>query len=562
MALDACCPTSPSTLPLSLFSSACSLPVAAWEQYLSKHPDGRFSKYILEGLASGFRIGYDRSSHPRPSRRNMKSAQENKEVVSRYIAEELELNRLIRLPLASPWSGHIHCSPFGVIPKKGGNKWRLIVDLSSPEGASVNDGISSALTSIRYASIDDAVQTIHRLGNGTLMAKLDLKAAYHSVPVHPDDRPLLGTRWEEAIYVDTALPFGLSSAPKIFSAVADALLWVMLVKGVKWALHYLDDFLLFGRPQLRECQSALEICLQTCSELGWEAHKVGGPSSCIVFLGIEIDSVNSQLRLPTEKLQSLKLELAKWQAKKACSKRELLSLIGQLNHAAKVVRPGRTFLRRLIDLSCSAKELHHHIRLNVSARADIAWWYTFCSEWNGVSLLTPPAPSISLFTDASGSWGWGAIWSPHWCQSKWPVEWLPMNIAVKELLPIVVSAATWGRLWQGKHVVCFSDNMAVVHALNSRSVKYPPLMHLLRALFFIEAYFCLSLKAAHIAGVANTAADNLSRNNMLEFRVSFSQADPLPTPIPDGLLPLLLNLRVGWPSRSWCQQLNSILLIR
>ena len=68
------------------------------------------------------------------------------------------------------------------------------MDLSSPEGASVNDGISSALTSIQYASIDDAVQTIHRLGNGTLMAKLDLKAAYRSVPVHPDDRPLLGTR--------------------------------------------------------------------------------------------------------------------------------------------------------------------------------------------------------------------------------------------------------------------------------------------------------------------------------------------------------------------------------
>ena len=203
------------------------------------------------------------------------------------------------------------------------------------------------------------------------MAKLDLKAAYRSVPVHPDDRPLLGTLWEEALYVDTALPFGLSSAPKIFSAVADALLWVMLLKGVKWALHYLDDFLLFGRPHLQECQSALDIGLQTCSELGWEVHvhKVGGPSSCIVFLGIEIDSINSQLRLPTEKLQSLKMELVKWQAKKACSRREFLSLIGQLNHAAKVVRQGtcRTFLRRLIDLSCSAKELHHHIRLNVSA---------------------------------------------------------------------------------------------------------------------------------------------------------------------------------------------------
>ena len=110
------------------------------------------------------------------------------------------------------------------------------------------------------------------------------------------------------------------------------------------------------------------------------------------------------------------MELVKWQAKKACSKRELISLIGQQNHAAKSIRPGRTFLSRLIDLSCLAKELHYHIHLNVSARVDIAWWCTFCSEWNGVSLLTPPAPSISLFSDASGSWGLGAICSPH-CSS-------------------------------------------------------------------------------------------------------------------------------------------------
>ena len=142
------------------------------------------------------------------------------------------------------------------------------------------------------------------------MAKLDLPFS-----------PLVGTLWEEAIYMDTALPFSLSSAPKIFSAVADALLWITLLKGVKWALNYLDDFLLFDRPHLRERQSALDIGLLTCSELGWEVHKVGGPSTCIVFLGIEIDSVNSQLRLPTEKLQSLKMELVKWQAKNGLLKK-------------------------------------------------------------------------------------------------------------------------------------------------------------------------------------------------------------------------------------------------
>ena len=250
LALDTCRPTHHSlTRPLALpvFSSPPPLPVSAWRAYLANHPDQTFATYILNGLKDGFRIGFDRTRPLRSSRRNMKSALENKAVVDAYIDEETRLGRLIRLPAASPLSLSVHTSPFGVIPKKGRpGDWRLIVDLSSPDSASVNDGISSSLTSIHYASIDDAVTTILALGTGTLMAKLDLKAAYRSVPVHPEDRVLLGTRWENSVYVDTALPFGLSSAPKIFSAVADALLWIMLSKGISWAWHYLDDFILLA----------------------------------------------------------------------------------------------------------------------------------------------------------------------------------------------------------------------------------------------------------------------------------------------------------------------------
>lgn len=218
----------------------------------------------------------------------------------------------------------------------------------------------------------------------------------------------------------------------------------MGARGVAWALQYLDDFIIFGKPLTRECQGALDTGLQTCADLGWETHKIEGPSTCSVFLGIEIDSVESQLRLPLDKLHALRSELVKWRRRRACSKRKLLSLIGHLGHAAKVVRPGRTSLRRLIDLSTSATELHHHIRLNASTRADIAWWWSFGKEWNGVSLLTSPPPSCSMFSDASGGWGCGGSWSSHWFQLQWPQEWLPLNIAVKELLPIVLGAATWG----------------------------------------------------------------------------------------------------------------------
>ena len=77
-----------------------------------------------------------------------------------------------------------------------------------------------------------ATLVVQKLGRGAVLAKLDLKKAYHMVPVHPDDHVLLGIRWATDVYIDTALPFGIHSAPKIFSAVADVLAWVLHCKGV------------------------------------------------------------------------------------------------------------------------------------------------------------------------------------------------------------------------------------------------------------------------------------------------------------------------------------------
>ena len=69
--------------------------------------------------------------------------------------------------------------------------------------------------------------------------------------------------------------------------------------------------------------------------------------------------------------------LQKWNNRRTCTKRQLKSLIGKLGHICKVVRPGRMFSRRLIDLSTSVKRMHHHITMNALARADIQWWMEF-----------------------------------------------------------------------------------------------------------------------------------------------------------------------------------------
>ena len=61
------------------------------------------------------------------------------------------------------------------------------------------------------------------MGRGALMAKMDIKQAYRNIPIFPQDRLLLGVMWNRDVYVDEVLPFGLRSAPILFSAVADVL---------------------------------------------------------------------------------------------------------------------------------------------------------------------------------------------------------------------------------------------------------------------------------------------------------------------------------------------------
>ena len=97
------------------------------------------------------------------------------------------------------------------------------MDLSSPHGHSVNDGIAKDMCSLHYTSIDDAASKILTLGKGAMLAKMDIRQAYRNIPVAPEDKHLLGLQWNDQIYIDQVLPFGLRSAPMIFSAIADAL---------------------------------------------------------------------------------------------------------------------------------------------------------------------------------------------------------------------------------------------------------------------------------------------------------------------------------------------------
>lgn len=296
-----------------------------WDEGLREHPDNNFASYVVSGIREGFRIGFDYQSYRyKSAKRNMISATDHANVVRDYLAKECAEGRILG-PFDPQHLPHVQVSPFGVIAKKEPGKWRLILDLSSPEGFSVNDGISPDLCSLSYISVDDVAKIIAKLGPRTQLAKVDIKSAYRMVPIHPDDRHLLGMKWEEALYVDAALPFGLRSAPKIFTAVADALEWMVKKEGVTHLHHYLDDFLILGAPDSEECAESLRKLLVLFESLNVPIaiEKLKGPSLVLVFLGIELDTVTMAIRLPEAKLNELKVLISEWLGKKHCSRKVL-----------------------------------------------------------------------------------------------------------------------------------------------------------------------------------------------------------------------------------------------
>ena len=539
--------TFPFSLPASpvlpSVASVSPLNVDQFARELINHPDQLQVSFVIEGLRYGFKLGFLHSFTLKSANKNKPSAYQHPKVIDDYLANEVSLRRVAG-PFNVPPLPNLHISSFGVIPKKGQpGKWRLIVDLSSPWGASVNEGINPDDFSLQYVRVDEIISMVGKYGRGALMAKFDVEAAYRNVAVHPSDRFLLGMKWRDQFFVDLTLPFGLRSAPYIFNSVAAMVEWILLNNyKVSDLVHYLDDFISAGPPDSQQCAHNFNTAIAVCKMLGLPLHpnKCEGPSTSLVVLGIELDSVNQIARLPAEKLIALRQLIQSWVSRRWCNRHQLESLIGHLHHAAKVVWPGRTFLRRMIDLLCCFRKKDHPIRLNREFHLDLQWWHQFLSDWHGVSFWHFPgvsaATDLQVTSDAAGSVGFGAYYKEEWFNGLWSQCQIQQSIAYKELFPVVIAAHVWGSKWSKKHVLFRSDNEAVVFMLISRTSKVPCLMRLIRSLLMSAAQFNFTFTAQHIPGVHNKIADALSRCHWQEFRCLAPLALPLPVQIPQQLL--------------------------
>ena len=491
------------------------LNIPAWREYLESYQDNQ----IVDYLEFGWPVSFDRARPLTSTVKSHPSGKQHPESVNHYIKTELSHRALL-----GPFDGEpvqpIHLSPLMSRPKKDSDMRRIVLDLSWPDGFSVNDGIGKDIYldqpySVKLPTIDKMEKRILELGPGSYLYKTDLSRGYRQLRVDPFDWPLLGFCYDGLYYMDICPPFGLRSAAMMMQRTSQA---VSYIHGNE-SYPYIDDF--GGGEQDEDlAKSALGLLQGILDQLGLvEAkHKVCEPSQIMVWLGILFNTIDMTMSIPKEKLTDIMADLELWKNKTHASRREMQSIIGSLQFVAKVAPPARLFISRMLECLRDTPNTGSHT-LSLGFKKDVVFFLKLLPEINGVKILdkTLLVSTQQIELDACLT-GCGA-----WCDTgfygrQFPKEILECkhNIARLELLNLVVAAKLWAKVWAGHRVDIRSDNTNSCIVVMRGKSSDPFMQDCARELFMISATHDIELNMIHTPGLQLELADALSREHLSE----------------------------------------------
>ena len=482
--------------------------MAAWESELETDPDRDF---LLEGVKCGFHIIDPDSNIKSCDVKNHRSAVDPdvRPHVEKLILKELEQGNYV----ACETKPDI-ISALGAVPKSDGG-YRLIHDLSLPAGESVND-YAPEMDKYSYESVDTAVSM---LKPGVFMAKVDIKSAYRHVPIHPASQRVTGLKWTfadgaEVHMYDAKLPFGARASPTVFHRISQAVKRMMQRRHHDKIVAFQDDFLIIGETY-EECLNAWLDLINLLLRLGFEINfqKLVAPTKCLVFLGLQLDTDRCEISLPWEKLCDIMHVLDGFLHRSRATKRQLQSIAGKLNFAARVVRGGRTFLRRILNSITRLKQPHHKTRLSGALKQDILWWHRFLHSFNGVAAFTDDTEIVPILTDACNVAG-GSFCNGDFAYINWSLDMpeasaLPINY--KEAISAAQAVINWAPSFPNRALYVYVDNQCAVTLINKCSCRNETVMYVLRNMFWSVAHMNCTVKAIYMPGVKHVLADTISR---------------------------------------------------
>ncbi|KAL0150698.1 hypothetical protein M9458_054002 [Cirrhinus mrigala] len=425
-------------------------------------------------------------------------------VLRAEIAVLLAKDAIEPVPPAEMKSGFY--SPYFIVPKKSGGL-RPILDLRV---------LNRSLLRLPFKMLTSK-RILSCVRHQDWFAAIDLKDAYFHVSILPRHRPFLRFAFEGRAYQYKVLPFGLSLSPRVFTKVAEGALNPLWRKGIR-ILNYLDDWLIMAHSRDLLCEHR-DLVLQHLSHLGLRVNREKSklsPVQRISFLGMELDSVNMTACLTNERTQSVLSCLRSFRHKTAVPLKTFQRLLGHMAAAAAVTPLGLLHMRPL------QRWLHDRVprwawhrgtlRIGVSPQCRRLF-----SPWSDPAFLRAGVPlgqvsrHVVVYTDASTT-GWGAVCNGQAASGSWTGPRLLWHINCLELLAVLLALRRFLPMLRHKHVLVRTDNTATVAYINRQGgLRSRRMSQLARHLLLWSQKRLKSLRAVHIPGELNRAADQLSR---------------------------------------------------
>lgn len=408
------------------------------------------------------------------------------------------------ISICEPCEGQFISSIF-LTPKPNG-KSRFILNLKK-----LNRFINTD-----HFKLEDLRTAIKLVTQDCWMATLDLKDAYLLVNIHKDSRKYLRFIFEQKIYEFNVLPFGLNTAPFVFTKITKPIVKLLRTAGMLSTL-YLDDWFLLGRTS-SDCLLNLNITKKLLISLGFiinEEKSIFVPSMTCKFLGMIISSHEQTLSLPQEKRARISSVLQEFQKLRRCSVRKLAQVTGLLVSACPGIEYGLLHTKELerckfLNLK-NDDDYEKVINIPSSLQRDIHWWLNHIG--NSVRRIRNDDYQTEIFSDASTT-GWGAACLDNTASGSWSNEERKKHINYLELLAAFIALKIFAKDLSNCQILLRVDNSTAVAYINRMGgVQYPHLTQITRDIWDWCEVRKLFIYASYIKSSDNTIADAESRRN-------------------------------------------------
>ena len=391
------------------------------------------------------------------------------------------------------------------VPKSTGGH-RLIIDLSI---------LNLHVHKVPFKMEDkEVLKTL--ISPNDFLVSLDLKNAFHLVPLHPESKYLTTFELDNQRYHFNVLPFGLTSSPRIFTKILNPVIAFLRNKDIKISA-YLDDILICGNS-FKRVSSDLKFVISQLTSLGFIINFPKSslvPSHVMLHLGYVWDTSNMTISLPEEKVTKIK-NFARSCLSGPQSLRSLASLLGLLVSAANAYKFAPLHFRKFqfcfIEGTKTCTDWDTVWPLSELAIADLSWWKNCHPESLTPVSFSNSAFDLHVYTDSSKA-GWGASLSDgNFTSGIWDPSFSQFHINFLELKAIHLTIIEFLPLLRGKNVCFHCDNSTSVFYLNKMGGTHSlSLCDLALDIWFLLCSNNIGCVATHISGIENLAADYLSR---------------------------------------------------